>query len=56
MRYIFEEKQNNLKLNNNEVSMLFIDFTGRQQLVVCGTDEQLPMCLVKQGTTPVLSM
>ena len=54
MKYIFN--QSNLQLNNNEVSMLFIDFTGREQLVVCDTDEALPMCLVKQGTTPVLSM
>ena len=54
MKYIFKEKD--LHLKEDEVSMLFIDFTGKEQLVVCKTDEQLPMCLIKSGTTPILSM
>lgn len=53
MRYLFNETT---EVKENEVAMLFIDFTGRQQLVICTTDEQLPLCLVKPGTTPVISL
>lgn len=55
MRYIFE-KQNNLQLNNDEASVLFIDFSGMTQLAVMNTDEQLPLIPIKQGTAPILSL
>lgn len=57
MRYVFgQQDQSNLQLAEDEVSVLFTDFTGTQQLVVCSINEQLPMLPMMQGTVPILSL
>lgn len=55
MRYIFDRTRA-LEVKENEVYMLFIDFSGMTQLAVMNTDEQLPMIPIKQGTVPIISL
>lgn len=57
MRYVFgQQDQSSLQLAEDEVSVLFTDFTGTQQLVVCSINEQLPMLPIMTDTTPVISL
>lgn len=57
MRYVFvQQNQSNLQLAEDEVSVLFIDFTGTEQLVILNKDEQLNNLPIMQGTSPVVSI
>lgn len=57
MRYVFgQQNQNSLQLAEDEVSVLFTDFTGTQQLVILNKDEQLNNLPIMQGTSPVVSI
>lgn len=55
MRYIFN-KQNNLQLKEDELLVLFVDFTGQQQTAVASVNESLHGLPILEGTCPVLSM
>lgn len=50
------ENQRNIQLNENEVKVVFIDFTDMQRVIVAGLNEPLPVLPIKKGTVPVISM
>lgn len=50
------ENQRNIQLNDNEVQVMFTDFTGMQRVIVVGLNETLPILPIKKGTVPVISM
>ena len=57
MRYVFgQQDQSSLQLAEDEVSVLFTDFTGTQQLVILNKDEQLNNLPIMQGTSPVVAL
>ena len=57
MRYVFgQQDQSSLQLAEDEVSVLFVDFTGTQQLVILNKDEQLKNLPIMQGTSPVVAL
>lgn len=55
MKYIFD-RTGTLEVNENEVYMLFIDFSGMTQLTVMNIDDILPVLPLKQGTVPIISL
>ena len=50
------ENQRNIQLNDNEVQVVFIDFTGMQRVIVAGLNETLPILPIMQGTVPIISL
>ena len=57
MRYVFgQQDKSNLQLAEDEVSVLFTDFTGTQQLVILNKDEQINNLPIMQGTSPVVAL
>lgn len=50
------ENQRNVQLNENEVQVVFIDFTGMQRVIVAGLNETLPILPIMQGTVPIISL
>lgn len=50
------ENQRSIQLKDNEVQVMFTDFTDMQRIIVVGLNETLPMLPIMQGTCPILSM
>ena len=50
------ENQRNIQLKENEVQVVFTDFTGMQRVIVAGLNETLPILTIMQGTCPIISM
>lgn len=50
------ENQRNIQLNDNEVKVMFTDFTDKQRVIVAGLNETIPVLPIKKGTVPVISM
>lgn len=50
------ENQRNIQINDNEVKVVFTDFTDMQRVIVVGLNETLPVLPIKKGTVPIISM
>lgn len=50
------ENQRNIQLNDNEVKVVFTDYTYKQRVIVVDFNETLPVLPIKKGTVPVISM
>lgn len=50
------ENQRNIQLNEDEVKVVFTDYTDKQRVIVVGFNEALPVLPIKKGTVPVISM
>lgn len=50
------ENQRDIQLNENEVQVVFTDFTGMQRVIVAGLNETLLILPIMQGTVPIISI